>query len=261
MNTFVHRAELEKGRLSGHFSRYDNIRKIQIPEKSRILAEFLGILFGDGHFLRSKKAYHIGITLNLTEDGFYSNYVSRMIKILFGLEPKIARRPDYGTLVLSIDSKVITRFLSGLGFRAGSKKGNLKVPDWIKSNKKYIRSFLRGVIDTDGSLFFTKRGTYKKNKYPVIEIKLHDERLIRDIGLLFDRIKFPVVLSPKDKPNKIQANGEMLLNKWVDEIGIGNLNSFSRYLVWKYFGYLEPETKLKDRLKLLGWQNQVMRIA
>lgn len=257
MNIFVPQKLVEKRFLVKYFSNYDKIRNVQLPEKSKYLAEFFGILFGDGHLIEKGRIHRIGITLNLTEDIDYSKYVVGLIKFLFNISPKIKIRKKLGRLDILISSKALTNFLLQLGFLNGRKKDGLVVPKWVKNNEIYIKSFIRGIMDTDGSLFFAKRGTYKVNEYPVIEIKMHDERFIKELAGLFKKINFPIVY----RKNKIQINGTKLLHKWVEEIGIYNINSFSRYSVWKHFGYLKPNTKLKARLKMLGWQNPAMHIA
>jgi hypothetical protein len=121
------------------------------------------------------------------------------------------------------------------------------IPKWILTKKQFMKKFIRGLVDTDGSLFFAKRGTYKSNKYPVIEIKIYDEMLLEQV---FEILK-ELGLNPIKQKYKVQLNGIYRLNEWLKNIGFKNSNHLSRYYIWKKFGFCPPNTKLKERLKIL----------
>ncbi len=172
----------------------------------------------------------------------------QLINDLFGIKPKVRERRKYSTINIEINSKLISKFLISLGFPNGEKKNKLRVPNWIIRNKEYATAFLRGLVDTDGCLFFAKRGTYRLNTYPVIEIKSHDPRFINDLNKIVKSLNFSLY---KGK-DKIQLNGKKNLKKWLNEIGFKNLNNLSRYLVWKKFKYCPPKTNLVERLRMLS---------
>ncbi len=244
------------------YSFYDVRRRIRLPKISDSLAEFFGILFGDGSVIDTERIHRIVISLNLKEDSVYKDYVFQLIKKLFGIEPKLKRRQRFGKLDLEISSKGISKFLLSLGYPNGRKKDKLIIPYWILENRKHLQLFLRGLVDTDGSLFFAKRGTYKLNEYPVIEIKMHDENFINQIFYSLKNLGFKV----NKTKIKIQLNGKDNLQKWINEIGFRNLNLQSRYFLWKKLSYCPPKTKLRQRLIMLGWQkafacNPVMHIS
>jgi len=246
------------------FSSYDIKRGIKLPEISENLSEFFGIMFGDGTILDKGRIHRFGISLNLTEDFIYKNYVTNLITELFGVEPRVRKRRKEGKFDIEINSKAISRFLLYLGFPKGKKINKLTTPPWIFNSKKYLRVFLRGLVDTDGSLFFAKRGTYKLNSYPVIEIKICDKKFI---GQLSSTIKY-LGFECNKNDIKVQLNGKQNLEKWQKEIGFKNFNHQSRYLIWEKFKYCIPNTSLKQRMKILKlrWQkgnacNPAMRIT
>lgn len=246
------------GVMNFQFSRYDTIREIKIPFKSNKLAEFFGVLAGDGYLIERDRIHKIGITLNLTEDEDYVRYIVTLVKHLFNINPTIQIREKTHRCDILIHSKAIAQFIMFLNFPNGTKKGKLKIPLWILKRQSYIRKFLRGLMDTDGSLFFAKRGTYKLNQYPVMEIKMHDKQFINQLDKALKLVGFKGVRLK----NKIQFNGRRWLEKWVREIGLKNLNLISRYLVWKRFNFCPPKTTLKVRLEVLpGWQNLVMQFS
>jgi len=230
------------------FSKYDKKRGVKIPPKSEKLAELFGILTGDGHLIENGRIHRFGITLNLKDDIFYATYVTNLIRELFNLRATIQIREEQGRLDILVHSKAIINFILSLGFPNGTKKDKLNIPTWILKNKNFTKRFLRGIFDTDGSLFFAKRGTYKCNEYPVIEIKIYDEIFMNQVEDALKSLGFGCVR----QKNKVQLNGKMWMGKWLKIIGTRNMNQLSRYLVWKKFKYCPPKTNLRERINLLS---------
>ncbi|MBM4467703.1 MAG: hypothetical protein FJ014_19490 [Chloroflexi bacterium] len=56
-----------------------------IPEKSPLLAEFIGIMLGDG----SITDHQVTVTLNKTDDAEYANFIRELIGGLFGIASSI----------------------------------------------------------------------------------------------------------------------------------------------------------------------------
>lgn len=230
------------------YSKYDLERVITLPKFSIDLAEFLGILSGDGYLIERGRIHRIGIVLNLTEDIFYLEYVVNLIEKLFGIKPRIRPREDEHKFEIVINSKVATQYILKLGFPNGAKKDKLSIPPWVLKENNFLTSFLRGVMDTDGSIFFAKRGTYKMNEYPVIEIKMHDKKFIKKLRKSIKFLKF----NCNGKKFKIQLNGKENLEKWINKIGVNNFNLLSRYLIRKRLKYCPPNTSLEQRIKILS---------
>lgn len=132
-----------------------------IPEPSLKLAEFVGILLGDGCINTNQ----IQITLNAEADFQYIPYVKNLILNLFEYESHIFRRKNSKATILSLNGVNAVNILLGLGLRVGNKvKLQVDVPDWIKLNKEFSKSCLKGLIDTDGCIF-VRKGMYKETKY------------------------------------------------------------------------------------------------
>lgn len=127
-----------------------NPRSIRLPRKSTKLAEFLGIMMGDG----TLAPYHIAITLNAVDDLEYSYFVSKIIEELFQTEAKRYSKKDAKVLNIVVSRIKLVDYLRKLGLPKGDKvKQRLSIPNWIKSNKKYARACVRGLVDTDGSVY------------------------------------------------------------------------------------------------------------
>ena len=62
------------------------------------------------------------------------------------------------------------------GLKRGDKIVNqLGVPAWVKENEKYSKRCLRGLVDTDGSIIFSKR-----DKQISINFTNHNYQLMQD---------------------------------------------------------------------------------
>lgn len=126
-------------------------------------------------------------------------------------------------------------------------KDEINIPPWIDSKERKA-AYLRGIADTDGSLFFAKRGTYEKHCYPVIEIKMNESNFLDQLESILDDLDIGYYRSSEIK---IQLNGRSKLNRWMEEIGFSNPSKHSRFAVWKVQNSCPPNTDLKDRLEIL----------
>lgn len=124
---------------------------IKTPKQSNHLAEFVGILMGDGGISKNQ----VTITLNSEDDKEYTQFVIKLIKKLFGVMPKIYPEKIYHANNIVISRINLVRFcVEKLGLKIGNKiKQQIDIPLWIKKNKKFKIHCLRGLIDTDGSIF------------------------------------------------------------------------------------------------------------
>lgn len=122
------------------------------PEKDKELAEFIGIMLGDGGFTSYGK--QIQITLNNKDDKEYIEFVYNLAYKLFHKKPSIFPCVDAVASKISISSMNLTDYLVKLGLKVGNKiKLQVDIPVWIKNNKAYSIACVRGLVDTDGCIF------------------------------------------------------------------------------------------------------------
>ena len=139
-----------KGGKSGKKRIFGRIKiNVNLPQLSEDLAEFAGILIGDGSL--SNCNYEITISLNSIYEMPYANYIKSLVKKLFGIYPRVYTQKN--TIRVRINSKALFNFLLHIGIPYGKKKK--EVPRWIKEKEEYTIGFLRGLIDTDGSIFLS----------------------------------------------------------------------------------------------------------
>lgn len=156
-----------KGGKNSYLSRKTNsldifTRNIIIkPQRSSKLAEFIGISMGDG----SITDYQIIISLNNEDDTEYITFVVKFVKKLFGLDPKLHKRKHSKCTNIVLSSIELVEFLVKKGLPKGDKiRGGLNIPEWIFCDDNLLISCIRGLFDTDGSVYLETH-MIKGNKY------------------------------------------------------------------------------------------------
>lgn len=157
--------------------------KIKIPELNESLAEIIGALNGDGHI--SKYKYEINIVSHSDEKS-YQEYLKNLFVKTFGVTPS-----DYlqgNTIKIRIYSIDLHKLLTEeYGLPIGKKKGKLKIPKEIKKSSILLKSYLRGLFDTDGSFYF------RRKKDPVLEISSADSQFLKEVKNALVSLNFNVV--------------------------------------------------------------------
>ena len=228
----------------------DNKRNITLPTSAnKELAEFIGILTGDGYMNRYGKYFSL---LEIAGDSaldkeYLSDYVSQVIKNIFNIEPKIVFRKKQRTMYLRLMSKGLNNFLLNVGFKEG-KKGQIKIPIWILENNEYMKHFIRGFADTDGSLALLNRKQKKYTFYPRVQIASMSEGLIATIsnwlkeqGISLSIMKESKTLRYKEETKnhmlyRIHVSGRKNLEKWMEIVGFRNERHLTKYRRYKESG-------------------------
>jgi len=141
--------------------------RIIYPEKSSILAEFIGIMLGDGGV---SSDYQISISFNPKEDIKYAHYIQSIIVKLFALSTTIRIREKYGSGEVIASGRNLVEFLKQCGIKKGNKVANkIDIPQWIWSSKRYKIACLRGLVDTDGC-FYHHRYRVNGKKYAYLRM-------------------------------------------------------------------------------------------
>ena len=144
------------------------LKQIKTPPLSVELAELFGILIGDGNI----SSYQVRVYLDKVTDEEYSQYVGKLFFRIFAIKPSIYKSQNRSTIDIVISRKLMVGFLVNNGLPLGNKiEQEIDIPEWIKSNKKYSLACLRGIFDTDGSVYFDKHKS-KDGFYESINIAI-----------------------------------------------------------------------------------------
>ncbi|GEM_PF-205445 len=126
-------------------------KRIREPAPSSELAEFIGMMLGDGCLC---SAFQAALYFNTETDRPYADYMDALAVSLFGIKPHHATIAGTRAGALVFSSKRLVDYLLSLGLKRGDKVTHQAgVPAWITANVGYRRSCLRGLMDTDGSVY------------------------------------------------------------------------------------------------------------
>ena len=125
------------------------------------LSELIGIIIGDGNVYYNPKLgkYYFEITGDPKLEREYFEYVSNLVQEIIHKKPTI--RIGGRGLKLRLYSKEFIEFLVyKLNFPYGKKSEIITIPRKI-NNWNLSKYCIRGITDTDGSLFLSKKGNNK----------------------------------------------------------------------------------------------------
>ena len=221
--------------------------------------ELIGIIIGDGYIRYSTKdrVYYLEITGDAKDEQEYFSEISDLIYSITKKKPKIQVKNETKgkSLKLIIYSKEFTEYLiNKLSLNYGNKTFTAEIPkkniDW-----KYSRHIIRGIFETDGSLYFSKSKNFKYPTYPRIELTTSSKKLASQLEKILKQKAFKIQTRTRttDKTTRLYLSRESMLEKWNKEIGFSSMKKYSIYLLWKKYGYYIPRMSYKDRMKLL-WE-------
>ena len=210
-------------------------------ELNESLAELTGVVIGDGNLWTDGKShYRVCINGDPRLDKEYFSFLSKIIETEFDRKAWLQVRPH--ELVLNTSSKKVFDFLTReLGIPHGAGKGKkVTIPAKIlSSNWSILSRCIRGIADTDGSLFFAKKKGYRDD-YPSIEISTTSRKLAENLKEILElkafRIGFRKQVRKKWGWNTryiISLYGDRMLEKWMKEIGFSNPRYMQKYSTWK----------------------------
>ncbi len=239
----------------------DNLRIPLTPE----ICEFTGALIGDGNLWTKRSRYRIELTGDPKLDLEYYDYLTKIILNTFKSKPQ-KLKVHWGGLRFRLTSKPAFIFFTHLGLPCGKgKAATVKIPDKIiKKGWKYTKCAIRGIFDTDGTVFFSKK-TYAEAVYPTIKISTSSRPLAMQLESLLVKHGFRAHLRKykRDNPNylaeyHIALYGKEMLNLWFKEIGSSNGRHYNRFInhknVYKHdnpinLHYAAIAQRESDRLK------------
>ncbi len=220
---------MELGRPIKHTDK--SHRKLaKLPKESRELAEFFGIMLGDGGINNDWQA---NITLNSEADAVYGKYVARYCSKLFGVHPAVRKRKDRKALVISLASTTVVNFLVEKGLVRGSKiKGNAHIPEWIQVKKTYRKACVRGLMDTDGCLYIHDHQVLQK-RYRNIGLcfSSHASGILNGVAAIFE--EFGIIPHITNKGTRIYLYSEHAVARYLAVFGTSNPRIQKVYEEWK----------------------------
>ncbi len=205
-------------------------KRVLLPTPSVNLAEFFGIMIGDGGI---NNPWQANITLNSIKDKRYSEYISDLCKNLFNIYPAIRKRKGTNTMVISLASTTLVDFLVYMGLRRGNKlKQGLGIPAWIMKVPTFKRACLRGLIDTDGCMFIHKHN-FSNKKFQSIGLCFTSasEKLLGQVMEILSGLKISGHISTRKKDVFLYNKADIA--RYMRLIGSSNERIISVYKRWR----------------------------
>lgn len=203
-----------------NFSKYDHLKKVKLPIKmTPKLAEEIGIHLGDGCLSLSRR--YFSVKTNKKESEYMVNFLFPLYKELYNLDLKLMELKS--VVGFEVHSQALFEFKNKvLNIPFGNKVNKITVPPTIikSKNKEIYSSFIRGLFDTDGCVNIIK----SKNNYPTISFTIKSELLIKKVGEMLEQMGF----IPYIGKYIITLNGELMVEKWIKEIGSSNSKNIIR---------------------------------
>ncbi|MBI2610608.1 hypothetical protein HYW60_01575 [Candidatus Kaiserbacteria bacterium] len=205
-------------------SNWFRTRPVRKPIPNTALAEFVGIVIGDGGITNRQ----VTITLNSETDHEYSQFVSGLVTRLFKVPvSKIMRKGDIAVRLTCSRTEMV-RICIGIGLKKGNKlKQNLDIPLWIMRNPQYARACLRGLMDTDGCIFnecHNIRG--KRYCYPRLSLVSASEQLRHSVKRILHEHGFSPTLRNARSVN-LERREDIV--RYFRKIGSNNLKHIRRF--------------------------------
>ncbi len=164
-------------------------KKVIKPKMNSELAEIFGVINGDGHI--DKECREICVVGNALESDYF-DYLKGLFERNFNLKFTIFKmRPT--TLKLRVYSKGLAEILvKSYGFPFGHKTGKLSIPKKVFKSKKWLSAYIRGLFDTDGTIY------KRRKKDMVIEIISVDKNYLNQVKDALSMLNFKAGISGKN---------------------------------------------------------------
>lgn len=142
-------------------------RRITLTKEEK-LAELVGVILGDGHIDKHSRdrgdrfvsSYYLSVTLNSSEEELREHVID-LIKSCVGRQPKVEKVKGANAVNLKLYGREVVEALEHVGLVAGNKvEKQVSVPSWIKESQQFKKACLRGLVDTDGSVYRRSQDGY-----------------------------------------------------------------------------------------------------
>ncbi|MEK6907533.1 MAG: LAGLIDADG family homing endonuclease [Nanoarchaeota archaeon] len=212
---------------------------ITLPEKpSEELAEETGLHIGDGtmNFYKNGNKNRGSYALRghiIDDKEHYNKIIKSLYYQIYGLNISLRDMPKDGVYGFQKWSDSLVTFKHNiLGLTLG-KKLNISIPKIFTLKEELVTSVIRGVFDTDGSIYLEpKRGKL----YPRIEISTISKKLGYQLNILINRLglRSTIYLELVKNPNwnnkyKINIRGKEMLNRWMQIINPHNPKHIKKF--------------------------------
>lgn len=196
------------------------------PDFSKELAEFVGILLGDGGISENQ----VTVSLNRVTDGEYRVFVQRLIRKLFDVPTGLYfDKQSLAERIVISRSALVSYLTSMVGLKQGNKIGQqVDIPAWIKEDRVYSIACVRGLVDTDGCAIihrYLSKG--KAYRYKKVGFTSRSYPLLQSVSGIFSDLGIKHRIMKNGWDIRIEAKEEV--EKYFQMVGTHNPKHLERY--------------------------------
>lgn len=156
------------------------------------IAELYGALLGDGCLscyprrYRPSKTRVIVLTGHYHDEPYYKHVIQPVFKKISNKTGYLYRKKDCQGIQLTLNCKKTFQYFENLKFPIGKKLQKIKIPSIILQSNKLSLACVRGIFDTDGSIYQRYSKQYPSHAkfydYKNIQIKMIAKDLIQQMA-------------------------------------------------------------------------------
>ena len=215
---------------------YENVKKkihtfktqkgniIEMKEFKEDFFYLLGLIASDGNNTKEKKTErYTRIKFHNDEEVLIDGFV-KIYKNLFPSIPISKKKVTADLWQLDTSNSFLATIAASLGVKSPQKESSLS--PIINLNKKFIRAFLCGYFDGDGSIYHKKTASNDKSKICIHTISHTDainlHKMLLKVGIqnrIFKREQFSSLIKKKDKMYDVTIGNIPAEKKFIVEIG------------------------------------------
>ena len=136
-----------------NFGKYSYSKPIKFNGVSKEFAECIGIILGDGSISRNR----LEIVID-KRDVKLRTHIKNLFNQSFPINLHEYESKNSNAVKLYYYNKNLFNLVMRFGLKNGDKiKNQIKIPYWIKENKEFMIACLRGLMITDGCVYYSKR--------------------------------------------------------------------------------------------------------
>ncbi len=204
------------------------------------IAELFGALLGDGclskYYRKGRKnpTYCTLFTGHTHDLPYYNNTIQPLLIKYFSETGRIRKRKGMECIILICFNTKVFATLNSIGRPIGVKS-NLFIPPEIFNDNKLAISCLRGIFDTDGSVYNRYSKQYanhpKYYMYKVVQIKMKEPFLIKQIGEILNRNGITTTkIGENNNAHVIRVTSQKSVEKFFSIVRPSNKYHVERYL-------------------------------
>lgn len=185
-------------------------------------AELIGMHVGDGTLYKTSRGLVWELRGNpANERGYYDGRVTYVLEAVF----KTSFKPKYrsgGTYGIQTSLRQVAEFFLRRGFGVGAKAHSVRVPPLILHGTSGAKiAFLRGLFDTDGSVYVERSGRGQEYVNPRVNFGSASRGLLEDVKGMLKEFGFNSHI-----PNDRGGNYRVIMGGWST--------------IEKFFGIIKP---------------------